>query len=215
MSSKVRAKAGSKLHTSVRALDSLHLDPANARKHDGANLAAIKASLVRFGQQHPLVVDAKGMVVAGNGRLEAMRELGWTECQVVETDLEGLDLAAFAIADNRTAELAGWDSAALATTLRALAEDERGIEGTGFAQPDIEKFAALSEEVAASSRSAPPEAEREIAEHPIRLLVMPSCVQELEAALLKVGEKCRATGLAKICRHYLEGKADGNPSKKG
>ncbi len=59
-------------------LDSLHLDPANARAHDTRNLAAIEASLARFGQAEPLVVQAgTRRVIGGNGRLVAMGKLGW------------------------------------------------------------------------------------------------------------------------------------------
>ena len=38
-------------------LDSLHTDPANARAHGDENMAAIAASLQRFGQAEPLVVQ--------------------------------------------------------------------------------------------------------------------------------------------------------------
>ena len=38
----------------------LSLDPSNVRKHSRRNLNAIKASLRKFGQQKPIVVDAKG-----------------------------------------------------------------------------------------------------------------------------------------------------------
>jgi len=37
----------------------LHLDPANARRHSQRNLDAIMSSLARFGQQKPIVIDAK------------------------------------------------------------------------------------------------------------------------------------------------------------
>ncbi len=50
-------------------LDSLKLDPANARAHGERNLEAIVASLQRFGQAEPLVVHAPtGRVIGGNGR---------------------------------------------------------------------------------------------------------------------------------------------------
>lgn len=55
------------------ALAALHFDPANARTHGPENLAAITASLQRFGQAEPLVVHAgTGRVNGGNGRLAAM-----------------------------------------------------------------------------------------------------------------------------------------------
>ena len=51
-------------------LESLHLDPANARSHGPENMDAIVASLRRFGQADPLVVQKKtGRVIGGNGRL--------------------------------------------------------------------------------------------------------------------------------------------------
>ena len=53
----------------VVPISSLVLDPANARKHDEKNLAAIKGSLARFGQQKPVVVDQKGVVI-GKGEFQ-------------------------------------------------------------------------------------------------------------------------------------------------
>jgi hypothetical protein len=118
------------------AIADLSEDPANVRLHPQRNLEAIVASLRRFGQQKPLVVDGKGVVVAGNGTLRAARELGWTEVDVVRTSLVGVDAAAFAIADNRTAELAEWDLQALAETLRAMPEQAR--QGLGWADYELE-----------------------------------------------------------------------------
>lgn len=99
-------------------IDSVVLDPANARKHPERNIEAIKGSLARFGQQRPIVVDAAGVVRAGNGTLTAARLLGWKTILIVRTALDGGEAAAFAIADNRTAELAEWDIEAL----RAVSE---------------------------------------------------------------------------------------------
>jgi hypothetical protein len=66
-------------------LSELHEDLSNARAHGPENLDAIAASLARWGQAEPLVVQAGSRrVIGGNGRLAAMRKLGWTECDVVE-----------------------------------------------------------------------------------------------------------------------------------
>lgn len=94
-------------------LDKLTEDPQNARVHPERNLAAIEASLARFGQQKPIVVAKDGTVVAGNGTLAAARRLGWDALLCVQTDLPPDEARAFAIADNRTAELAEWDHGAL------------------------------------------------------------------------------------------------------
>ena len=104
----------------VVPIHTLHPDPRNARRHDARNLAAIKASLRKFGQRLPIVVQREGMIVrAGNGRLQCAKDLGWTEIAAVIVDETDVDAVAFAIADNRTAELATWDPA----QIRALLQD--------------------------------------------------------------------------------------------
>jgi DNA modification methylase len=123
--------------TETVAITSLRLDPNNARKHDDKNLAAIKGSLSRFGQQKPLVVTADGTVVAGNGTLEAAKALGWDEIAVVRSALPEQDLTAFALADNRSAELAAWDNEILTKTLRALEDDGFPIADIGFDDFDL------------------------------------------------------------------------------
>jgi len=111
-------------------IESLNLDVANARVHDRKNIEAIKSSLARFGQRLPVVVQREGRIVrAGNGRVVAARELGWDEIAAVLVDESNIDAAAFAIADNRTAELAEWDDEALAAVLRALEADDALPEG--------------------------------------------------------------------------------------
>src|SRR4051812_30445544 len=59
-------------------VDSLILDPANARKHPEKNLEATMASLRVYGQRKPVVVNRRNMTVeAGNGTLSVARTLGW------------------------------------------------------------------------------------------------------------------------------------------
>jgi DNA modification methylase len=127
------------------SIDAIHPDPANLRLHPDRNLEAIKSSLVRFGQQKPIVVDRGGTIRAGNGTYAAAKALGWTEIHVVETDLEGVEAVSYAIADNRTAELAEWDNPALAKLLVEL-RDEDALDGVGFEDIEID---ALLEELAA------------------------------------------------------------------
>lgn len=99
---------------------SLVPDPRNARKHGKRNLDAIAASLAKFGQQKPIVVAADGTVLAGNGTLDAAKSLGWEWLAASRTSLVGGDAVAFALADNRTAELAEWEDAILADILREI-----------------------------------------------------------------------------------------------
>lgn len=117
------------------ALSSLTLDPANLRRHPVRNLDAIKASLKRFGQQKPIVVDANGVIIAGNGVFTAARELGWKEIACVESSLTGVERVVYAIADNQAPLLAEWDEPALLDVLETLGIEE--CETLGFSREDI------------------------------------------------------------------------------
>jgi hypothetical protein len=114
-------------------LEEIKTDPNNARKHSEKNLAAISASLDQFGQRKPIVIH-NGVIIAGNGTYEAAKGLKWKEISVVEVpeDWDADKAKAFALADNRSAELAEWDEAILATQLVDLAEMAWDIEGLGF-----------------------------------------------------------------------------------
>jgi len=122
------------------ATDSLIIDPSNLRQHNERNLEAIKGSLARFGQQRPIVVGADNVVIAGNGTLIAARALGWVEIDVARSRLSGSEAVAYAIADNRTAELAEWDFGSLAATIQKLEDDL--LAATGFSERDIDELIA-------------------------------------------------------------------------
>lgn len=114
-------------------LDELTIDPANLRKHTPENLERIRGSLLRFGQQIPLVIDSNKVVRVGNGRLSVMRQIGMKTCLVVQTDLEGTELAAFAVADNKSVEGGDWEMKGLAEFMKSLGEeDETLLMSIGF-----------------------------------------------------------------------------------
>jgi len=134
------------MKTELVKIDALVFDPANARKHGEKNLAAIKSSLQRFGQQKPIVVDANGVVRAGNGTLAAAKALGWKEIAIVRSPLSGSEATAYAIADNRTSELAEWDDDVLSQTLAALQiEDEELALASGFDAKEIDALLSPDE----------------------------------------------------------------------
>lgn len=121
-----------KLKVEKRSIASLVADPENARIHDEVNINAIMGSLKTFGLQKPIVVSDAGVVIAGNGTLAAARALGWTEIDAVVTDLSGDEARAFALADNRTAELAKWDELILGKTLSDLMDNGFDLPSIGF-----------------------------------------------------------------------------------
>jgi DNA modification methylase len=146
------------LHPLALPIDSVHEDPANARLHPEKNLAAIRASLSKFGQRKPIVVQRQGMVVrAGNGTLRAARALGWTTIAAVVVDEGDLTATAFAIADNRTAELAKWDEDALALLLgQVAAAPDFDATVTGFSAGELEALIPSPASDAADEIPEPP-----------------------------------------------------------
>ena len=109
-------------------------DPNNARTHDDTNLKAIEGSLKEFGQRKPIVITKDNIIAAGNGTVEAAKRLGWTDIQVVRVpaDWDADRIKAFALADNRTAELAAWNPEVMASQLIDLQEAGFDIEEFGF-----------------------------------------------------------------------------------
>ena len=118
-------------------IKSLKLDPENARKHSQKNIDAIAGSLTTFGQRRPLVVWGD-IVIAGNGTIEAAKSIGWDKIEIsrVPEDWSHDQARAYALADNRTAELANWDSESLLDILSGLNDDL--VTAAGFTSEEIE-----------------------------------------------------------------------------
>lgn len=126
------------MNIETRSIDSLRPDPRNARKHGKKNLSTIAASLAQFGQRRAAVVRSDGTVLAGNGMLEAARSLGWSELSVTVVPDEWSDeeARAYALADNRTGELAEWDSDVLGDHLKDLQGAGWDVAALGFDEPE-------------------------------------------------------------------------------
>jgi len=113
----------------------------NPRAHSKAQLRQIARSIGRFGFTNPILIDRQGGIVAGHGRVEAAKLLGLSSVPTIRLeDLSEAEIRAYVIADNRLAELAGWDEEILALELQGLAELELDFDLTitGFETPEID-----------------------------------------------------------------------------
>lgn len=110
-------------------------DPKNAREHDERNLAAIEASLRKFGQQKPIVVSRDGFVIAGNGTYAAAKKIGWGKIAATRFDGTLESARAYGIVDNRTQELSSWK----------LEEIPKIIEEFKEAMPDLSDVMQMDE----------------------------------------------------------------------
>lgn len=120
-----------KLKIEERDISALIPYENNPRKNDEA-VDAVAASIREFGYLVPIVVDKDGVIVAGHTRLKALKQLGHkTAPVVVADDLTPEQIKAFRMADNKTAELAGWDFAELEKELAEISD----IDMTDFGFP--------------------------------------------------------------------------------
>tara|TARA_R110000823_G_scaffold315011_1_gene445301 strand:+ start:457 stop:1584 length:1128 start_codon:yes stop_codon:yes gene_type:complete len=132
-------------------IEKLTFDPQNARKHSAENLSAIASSLKEFGQRKPIVITFDNVIVAGNGTVEAAKFLGVTDVDVVRVPKDwGADqVKAFALADNRSAELAEWNPEVLSAQLLELGQAGFDVEALGFeavAVDEMEQSAEIVED---------------------------------------------------------------------
>lgn len=123
----------------VVPIDDLIPDENNARTHSKKNIDAIAISLQKFGQRKPIVINKHNIVLAGNGTVEAARQIGWKGLAVwrVPEEWDADTQKAFALADNRTAELASWDSEVLLGQLRELKLEDWNVGELGFKDFDL------------------------------------------------------------------------------
>jgi DNA modification methylase len=115
--------------------------PGNPRTHNERQIAVLMASIREFGFRNPILVDADNVVVAGAGRLEAAERHGLTQVPVLRIgDLSADQIRAYRLTDNRTAELAGWDTDILAIELQHLTDIEIDfpIEVMGWSTAEID-----------------------------------------------------------------------------
>src|SRR3954469_15296300 len=91
-------------------LDDLKPDPRNPRVHGARQIRQIARSIESFGFNDPILIDRDNRILAGHGRVLAMQHLRREEVPVIRAEhLSPEQAAAYAIADNRLAELATWD----------------------------------------------------------------------------------------------------------
>jgi DNA modification methylase len=122
-------------------LDKLQFDPENARQHP--EVKGLRASLAEFGQPEALVVQASTRrVVAGNGRLQAMRDLGWDKCWVRLVDWDDKRCRAYSLVANRTGELSTWDTERLGVQVKALRPEFAHLDDMGFDDASLDGLIA-------------------------------------------------------------------------
>ncbi len=121
----------------AQPIESLKSLPGNPRR---GNVEAVMRSYQAFGQRKPVVARRDGTVIAGNHQLEAAKRLGWPELAVVFVDDDDTTAQAFALADNRTADLGDYDQVALMEMLQAVSINPELLEATAYSAEDLKEL---------------------------------------------------------------------------
>ena len=107
-------------------------------RQNGHAVDAVAKSIRQFGFNVPIICDQNLQVVAGHVRLKAAKILNMERVPVIQLQLTETQRDAFAIADNKTAEIANWDHAALTDILKELELMEVELPSLGFSDAELQ-----------------------------------------------------------------------------
>lgn len=140
------------------AVPALRAYGRNARTHSKRQIEQIAESIRAFGFVSPIVADREGELIAGHGRLAAAKHIGLEQVPVVRLEhLSDAQKRALRLADNKLAELAGWDDKLLRLEFKDLFEFDLKLDLnfdlgiTGFASAEIDKLVGDGENATSDS----------------------------------------------------------------
>ncbi len=130
-----------KLKIVYRPLQELSPYAHNARTHSTEQVAQLVESIKQFGWTNPVLIDEKGEIIAGHGRVMAAEMLKMDSVPVIV--LSGLtdeQKKAYRLADNRLPMNAGWDEDLLRMELSDLINADFDVSLTGFGPTEIDEL---------------------------------------------------------------------------
>ncbi|MGE5536051.1 MAG: site-specific DNA-methyltransferase [Acidobacteriota bacterium] len=166
---------------------------ANARTHPDEQVAQIAGSIAEFGFNVPCLVDERGVLIAGHGRVLGAKRLGLERVPVIRLGhLTDAQARAFRLADNRIALNAGWDDELLSAELERLKEDGLNLSHLGFAEDELDRLLDGLDEGGAS------EEEDEVPEPPSEAVTRLGDVWLLGSHRLLCGDATVATDIERL-----------------
>jgi len=108
----------------------------NPRKNDHA-VEAVARSIETFGFNVPILCDQQFMIIAGHTRWKAARKLGMAAVPVIRLTMTESQRKAFAVADNKTSEIADWDFPKLREVLEKLQSEDTDLASLGYSDAEL------------------------------------------------------------------------------
>lgn len=109
----------------------------NPRINDEA-VDAVAKSIKSFGFNVPILCDQEFTIIAGHTRWKAAKKIGMKSVPVIVLEITEDQRRAFAVADNKTAELADWDYPKLQKILRDLKHKKFNLPSLGYSQAELQ-----------------------------------------------------------------------------
>lgn len=131
-----------------RLINELKPHDKNPRTHSKRQIEQIAKSMKRFGFVNPVLLDQDGNILAGHGRIEAARSLGLESVPTLDIgSMSDAERRAYIVADNRLAELAGWDHELLGLEMEAIlaAIPDFDVGAIGFDDGELDALLAAGE----------------------------------------------------------------------
>lgn len=120
-------------------IDNLHPWKDNPRLNDHA-VDAVAESIRSFGFNVPILCDQNLTIIAGHTRWKAAKKIGMEKVPVIVVEMTDTQRRAFAIADNKTAEIADWDFPKLREVLEELRSEDMDIKSLGFSDEEMKEL---------------------------------------------------------------------------
>ena len=108
----------------------------NAKLHPTEQVKQIKKSIKEFGNNDPIAIDERGVIIEGHGRYLALKELGYEEVEIIRLDhLTEEQKRAYSLIHNKLTMDTGFDFNILDAELTYI--NGIDIEDFGFEEEEI------------------------------------------------------------------------------
>lgn len=124
----------------------------NPRKHPKKQMVKLIAAIREFGFAVPVLITPDSLIIAGEARIDAAKEIGFAEVPVIILDhLTPVQAKALRLADNRLAELSEWNTELLALEIEEiLLEPDFQIEVLGWDTGEVDVLLSAADSGASS-----------------------------------------------------------------
>lgn len=148
-------------------IDSIRPYENNPRFNDNA-VDGVAQSIKNFGWQSPIVVDENNVIINGHTRFKAAKKLGMSEVPVhVAKGLSEAQVHALRIADNKTGEVAEWETQKLLKEFEIIIDAGMNVDATGFTEVEIQGLEDSVAEDVVEEGETDPDSDIDVPENPV------------------------------------------------